>query len=58
MGPQVGVRYKVTMSDCCIEGEFVATCTAFVETDEDAFMTFDNGVVLTNWMQATFEVVD
>lgn len=58
MIPQIGVRYRVTLRDCCIEGEFVATCTASVETDEDYHVAFDNGVVLSEWMGCEFEVIE
>jgi hypothetical protein len=64
----VGTRYQVTMGDCCIEGHFTAVLTGkqyepgpagpsighIDGTPDLVALTFDNGVTLTDWLQAEF----
>lgn len=55
--PEVGVRYEVTVSDCCVSGlEFTAMLTAIDTCPDEGSdepgdlifwgFTFDNGVVI------------
>jgi hypothetical protein len=48
---EVGKRYFVMLTDCCIVGSFTATVIGY----EENLITFDNGVELNTWDQVRFE---
>lgn len=70
---EIGKKYKVTLSDCCIQGSFVAVLDSIViEKDEETInsmslnvaeesygnLQFLGKIVLTNWTGCTFEEVE
>jgi hypothetical protein len=46
--PQVGKVYRVEIEDCCVALHFTARLTQMDE--EQSVYTFDNGVVITEWL--------
>jgi hypothetical protein len=46
--PQVGKVYRVEIDDCCVALNFTAKLTSMDE--EQQLYTFDNGVVITEWL--------
>lgn len=61
-GITVGVRYRVTLADCCISGEFIAALTRIEigyrddseRDDSPTALEFSNGVRLTRFGQVEF----
>ena len=62
---KVGSKYRVVMSDCCVNGSFTATVTEARGFEYDAngnapdeadSVTFDNGVTLTDCVWSNLEV--
>jgi hypothetical protein len=61
-----GIRYRVTINDCCAEGHFVGTFVGYdlnrepedddVEGEHDT-AHFDTGVIGPSWGQLTFTVL-
>lgn len=57
---KVNVRYRVSMSDCCVRGSFTAKVSKIVWDQEEDYIRsvwFDNGVVLTRCDMCKFEEI-
>ena len=54
---EIGKTYRVKINDCCVKGEFTSKLiSAKVDVEEDETeMKFENGVVLTWWLEHSVE---